>query len=301
MGEKNDDFDNAKIVVRQLLRKDAPNLIDAGFPFNNGILRRSVRYRLYQRLRLTPHEIGMVAYHTQKNRALGYLSLMAHTNSLYSIKYVFSDPNFRRMGVATNLLKKTLFIAKKKGARKVFLTTYPNSAAARLYKKLGFKRITETYMVKGGGYTSTFLPESQDSFVALQNLQSYNRHLYNIYARSLGQDWIDFFETSCANLKNGYSQDFKRFFLKSYFIDNSADLFAMVFKHPLSSAAHSELYGASDSFFPHRLRELMNILHKRGIDYLSITLFNVRGNACLNLLREKRFYPYQAVFMGKSL
>ena len=245
--------------------------------------------------------MGIVAYHTQKKRALGYLSLTAHTNSLYSIKYVFSDPNFRRMGVATKLLKKTLSIAKKKGARKLFLTTYPNSAATRLYKKLGFKRFIETFMVKGGGYTSNFLPENQDSFVGLQNLQSCNRRLYNIYARSLGQDWIDFFETSCANLKNGYSQNFRRFLLKSYFIDNSADLFAMVFKHPLSSIAHSELYGTSDSFFPYRLKELMKILHKRGIDYLSITIFNVRGDKCFNLLREKKFYPYQAVFMGKYL
>jgi len=55
-----------------------------------------------------------------------------------------TDPNYRRMGVATAITKTCLEYAKKKGARVARLVTGSNNKAARaVLKKLGFKPIAE--------------------------------------------------------------------------------------------------------------------------------------------------------------
>jgi hypothetical protein len=55
-----------------------------------------------------------------------------------------TDPNYRRMGVATAITKKCLEYAKKKGAKVARLVTESNNKAAQaVLKKLGFKPIAE--------------------------------------------------------------------------------------------------------------------------------------------------------------
>jgi hypothetical protein len=55
-----------------------------------------------------------------------------------------TDPNYRRMGVATSITKKCLDYAKRKGAKVARLTTESdNPAAQTVIKKLGFKPTAE--------------------------------------------------------------------------------------------------------------------------------------------------------------
>jgi GNAT superfamily N-acetyltransferase len=55
-----------------------------------------------------------------------------------------TDPNYRRMGVATTITKKCLDYAKRKGAKVARLTTESdNTAAQAVIKKLGFKPTAE--------------------------------------------------------------------------------------------------------------------------------------------------------------
>ena len=55
-----------------------------------------------------------------------------------------TDPNYRRMGVATAITQKCLDYAKRKGAKVVRLTTESDNIAAQaVIKKLGFKPIAE--------------------------------------------------------------------------------------------------------------------------------------------------------------
>jgi RimJ/RimL family protein N-acetyltransferase len=55
-----------------------------------------------------------------------------------------TDPNYRRMGIATAITKKCLEYAKRKGAKVVRLTTESDNIAAQtVIKKLGFKPISE--------------------------------------------------------------------------------------------------------------------------------------------------------------
>jgi RimJ/RimL family protein N-acetyltransferase len=60
-----------------------------------------------------------------------------------------TDPNYRRMGVATAITKKCLDYAKGKGAKVARLTTESdNTAAQAVIKKLGFKPIAEFVEMK---------------------------------------------------------------------------------------------------------------------------------------------------------
>ena len=60
-----------------------------------------------------------------------------------------TDPNYRRMGVATAITKKCLDYAKRKGAKVARLTTESDNIAAQaVIKKLGFKPIAEFVEMK---------------------------------------------------------------------------------------------------------------------------------------------------------
>jgi GNAT superfamily N-acetyltransferase len=302
MNDKRNNSSETEVIIRELMRKDSRDLIDVGFPYPIRVLYPSLRDDFLQATRLKPREIGLVAYHTGKKRAVSFLSLVAHTHLLYSIRYVFADPNFRQMGIATRLLNEALIFAKRRGGKKFFLTAYPFGAAIRIYRKIGFRRIVNTSLVKGAGSPANFLNEYRNQLITLRTTSLENKdHLFSIYKRSMGQEWVDFFGNNAENLMNGYSKDYQHFFSKKAFINYSKESFALVFKRPFFHDAYVELYGLSDANFPSMLKALMDILHNQGINYVSITLFNITDQHCLSLLQEYNFYPYQAILMGKSL
>ncbi len=296
------DSPREQIVIRQLVHSDSRDLISAGFPFGRSVLRPFLPVKVFNAFNFYPYETRLVAYHTDKKRAIGYLSLVAHSRLLHSIRYVFSDPSFRRRGVATGLIKYSLVLARNRGAKKVFLTAGRFSSASRLYEKLGFKIISEYPRLEGTGHTSNFKYKNQNRLVALQPcLQKNNKKLYRIYKNSMGQKMIDFFGIDINNFINGYSQDFQRFFVKNAYINDSEESIALVFHLPLSHKAVAELYSESNALLPSMLKTLMNTLCDRGITYTRINLFNTKDQECFNLLKKNHFYPYQGIFMGRCL
>jgi ribosomal protein S18 acetylase RimI-like enzyme len=301
MNDKNNRFDE-KVSIREITHSGAIDLLNAGFPYGRSALIKSLSVRFLQATQLAPRETNLIAYHNQKKLAIGFISLVSHTKSIFSIKYVFSDPSFRQMGIASRLLYYALAIAKERGADRIFLNAYPDSVASKLYVKCGFKRIVETYVLRGQGRTFNFAPYSKRRLFSLQtNLKRNKDSIFHIIQSSMGQRWIDFFEISNDTLFNGYSQDYQHFFCKNVFIDSSGESFAMVFISPLRRMAYVELYGWLDNCFHEILEALMKILHKRGVVWINISVFNITGRNCYNILKEKKFHTYQEIFMGKYL
>lgn len=295
-------FLEGQIFVRPMIRKDMPDLINSGFPFCNIAFNHSLKDQIFRAINLSPRQLSLVAFHTEKERAIGFLSLVMHTRTLCSVRYIFTAPDFRRMGVATGLINHALILAKERRAKRVFLTTDRISAATRLYQKLGFRKIVETSVLKADGYTSTIPTKTKEQLIRLQTRSDKNKNLlFKIYQQSMGQEWINFFETNRDNLLNGHSQDFQSLFSKTVFTNDSKEFFAIVFSLPLLRTATAELYSISDAFFPKMLEALMKILLDRGISYIKLSLFNIKDLTCFNFLEEKHFYPYQGIYMGRSL
>ena len=291
-----------QIVIRQLAHNDSKDLIKAGFPFGHKVLKTFLHEKVFQAFNFYPHETRLVAYDINKKRAIGYLSLVAHSRLLYSIRYVFSDPNFRQRGVATNLINYSLILAKNRGANKVFLTSDRFSSASRLYVKLGFKILSEYSRLEGSGHTYNFQNENPNRLVTLHSCSQKNKKkIFSIYKNSMDQKLIDFFGININNFINGYSQDFKRFFVKNAFVTDLEKSLALVFHLPLTHTAVAELYSQSSAPLHSIIKGLMNTLYDRGITYTRISIFNAKDNACFRLLDKNRFYPYQGIFMGKYL
>ena len=90
-----------------------------------------------------------------------------------------TDPNYRRMGVATAITKKCLDYAKRKGAKVVRLTTESDNIVAQaVIKKLGFKPVAEFVEMKTenvaeeGNSTNSKWAEETEADVAWDYLQA---------------------------------------------------------------------------------------------------------------------------------
>ena len=91
---------NDKMTYRKFRSKDLTDLLTPDFPFRTAAFKRNLYFRFLHKLRLIPQETKFVAYHTEKKRALGFLMLTKHTNSIYSISCVFTNSNFRQKEIA---------------------------------------------------------------------------------------------------------------------------------------------------------------------------------------------------------
>jgi GNAT superfamily N-acetyltransferase len=294
-----------RIAFRQLECEDVAYLLKSGFPFGKNKIAPHLEHRLLHATRLIPHETGLVAYHIDDKFPVGHLKLVKHTKSLYSIKYVFTSPHYRKMGVASGLLNYAFSRAKEWGGKKVFLNAnYPSSDAARLYLKLGFKTIVDTSVLFTGGFPKTLFENHGNLFSLDLHSKDSKQILYDIYKNCMGNKWTEFFETNKDNILNGYSQDFPHFYFKTALINYSANSFALVFHRPPLRKATVELYTSSDEAIPHMLKGIFQILRLRGIVHTSVAIVNVIdrdfNKKNVNLLHKMNF-TIQLVFMIKSL
>ena len=130
------------LVFKELTPGTANDLMKAGFPFGIRELYPSLSQNLLHATGLIPRVNRVVAYHTEEKRAIGFLCLIEDNTLVYSIKFVFVDPRFRKKGVASALFNFALRLAKNRGARKVYLDVEDwNGNAAKLYERLGFQII----------------------------------------------------------------------------------------------------------------------------------------------------------------
>ena len=279
--------------------KDINNLLNAGFLYKS-VLDQSLGHYFSKIVGKIPRTVGLVACHVKEDRALGFLSLVEHTDWLYSIKFVFVDPNFRKTGIATGLINYAKYLAKERGARKVFLNAdSSDNSLFQFYIKRGFSLISEGSMVWGGGSSKKLQKDNSSSRTSIiaDSEKSRNKAIA-FYKECMGQRWIDFFEINAKNMSNGFSQDYGHLFSKSTFFINPVLSLAMISKIPFLHGGFTELYVHSGSDISSVFAELSHILSEKGIRYSKLTVFNINGNECFDLLKEKGFYPFQARILG---
>lgn len=293
---------NEKITIRKIKRTDVDSLLAAGFHFGKNKINYPLISRIRQYTGLSLKQKGFVAYNVDDKSAAGFLSLTEHTSSLQSIRYVFINPAFRRRGIATELVTFAISFAKKRGVKKIFLTSSPSGGATELYKKIGFRQIVNSTEVWGGGKTPKISNEVIGNLIPLDSrLKTDQNLLFKIYKHRMGKNWINFFENNARNLFYGYSQEFKSFFYRSAYVNKQNDSVVIMFKRPMSHLVNAELYVANDSQIKALFREVMKLFKQKGIIYSKITVFNVNNNDCSDLLKRNNFYPYTTIFMGKLL
>ena len=303
MNETYATFINEKIAIRQLIPSDVNDLLKTGFIYKL-VLDQALGNRIRKMVGLMPHTISLVAYHVKEKRALGFLSLVEHTSSIYSIKYLFTDPNLRHLGIATGLLNYSVSLARERGGKKVYLNANSSeSSLVDFYAKRGFGLIIDNSMVWVGGSPVKLRTVRENRLTSVNvGLKTSNDYLFSIYEKIMGKTWIDFFNIKTNNLINGFSQDYRQFFFSKYvFITDSADLLVLVYKIPMQSNGFVELYAASDTIIPSVIGDLSEILCNIGMKYAKITAFNLNGTEFFDLLKKLGFDPFQAKILGKSL
>ncbi len=316
------DGDNilSKIIFTELASENANDLIRAGFPFGDRELCPPLSQRLLQSTGSVSPSTKLVAYHNEEKRAIGFLCLNEDNALINSIKFVFVDPRFRRMGLASRMVTYGLRLAKEKGAKKVFLDVEGmNSNVINMYADLGFQKvgtklvgqgfITElsrlkviTSTLKGQGYIAKFTSKESGQLIALPLNSKRNRKLlFNIYQSCMGQRLTDFFKLNVDNIINGYSQIWSHFCLRDAFTNKETNSYVLIFNHPFFSNASIELNSLSPTNIPLILNDLVKLLDKRGIAYAHITMFNITDDKCLQWFKEKGFRLSHFTTMGISL
>ena len=302
MKEQYDSSINKKFGIRKLMPSDVSALLKAGFVYK-WVLDRSLANRLYMMTGLVSNTTGLVIYNVQENLAVGYLALIKYTASLYSIKFVFVAPNYRRMGLATELLNYSVTYAKEHGANKIYLNPdFNDSVLLNFYLKRGFNLIVDSLMLWGGQSPEKMQYERNGSIVLANAMPEKSKDkIFSLCKEYMGANWVNFFELSRNNIINGFSQEFKHFFSKDAFVFELENCIALLFKHHFLSTSSVELYVSSDSVIPQVLNELSIILSKKGIAWSKITIFNVTSPNTFNLLNQMEFNPFQTRILGRSV
>jgi len=319
-------FLNDEVAVVPLTREHSVNLIRRGPDYffsarqRGDVLNHGLRYRILQAAKLYPRATRLVAYHTKEKTAIGFLYLAENTDWLFTIEYVFVDPMYRKMGLATGLLKYALKVAKEKGAKKVNLSVDSNSTKAiELYTKLGFEKIGHTlwvqgylpgsgpsrlirHFIMGQGCLTKLTLKKNDRLSELEtNLEKTGAVLFNICQHSMDQDWMSFFETNADNLIKGSRHVWQPPFFRDVLVNDMANCYVIIFNSPFSGKATVELYSASDEIALPVLEDLSAILARRGIFFVQIMLINLSGNALSNWCEEKGMKKFHFTVMGKTL
>ena len=300
--KKHTAFFNNIIIFRQLKNRDVDNLLTAGYPHQKKRLKQPLVDKGLQWLGLKPLLKGLVAYHTIEKQAIGFLQLNKHSKGIHSIKFAFTNPQFRRIGVASGLFNIAFSLAKADGGRNIFLNVDSlDTSTIHLYTRLGFRKITNSYEVWAQVRISKSKIQSENYLKKLDITSRLNRSfLFSVCQQCMNKEWITFFKITSDNLINGFTGDFRHFLFKSVFINESKTSFILVFRHPFFKTAFAEFFTLRDSEVSPMLDSLIQILQSKGIENISVRLFNVNDNSCINMIKEKGFYEYHSYIMGKS-
>ena len=140
MSNKFAPFSDGCLLYRRATGSDTYDFDKSNFPFYREVMGLPLKKKLYDAIRSHPHETPLVAYNTKEKLAVGFVSIAKRTSRHYSIRHLWTNPNFRKTGIASGLLKYVFSGVKKSGGRKVFLDVLVhNTYAMGLYTKMGFK------------------------------------------------------------------------------------------------------------------------------------------------------------------
>lgn len=296
-------FNDKPLVFRQLENEDIEPLMKAGFAHNKSRLKQSLPDRLFQRIGLKPSVMGLVAYHIQEKQAIGFLQLNKHSKWLYSIKFAFTNPNFRRKGIGSNLFNFAFSQSRNKCGKKIFLNVDPNlTSSIDLYRKLGFELVSKSYEVWAQIKLPVTTPLDKVSLNSIKlNSSPTKTALFDICKKCVNTEWLEFFETKYTTLLNGFSHDFRHLYFKSAFANNNKTSFALVFKRPLLRNLFVELFVSNDLDISQMFDGLIQKFQGQGINEISIRLFNIKNESCIQLIKKRGFYIYHSLCMGKNL
>ena len=291
---------DADFIIRQMQVSDMNDLLDAGFCYKY-VLDQALGNRFRKLIGLVPRSIGMVIYNGMIGKAVGFLSLVKHTSSIYSIKFVFVAPSFRKKGLATKLLNYSCSLARKRGVKKIFLNANSNDPALLVfYTKRKFALIVDNSMLWGSGAPARLACEgsSGSSLRRIRSKEDITRY-FDLYCKIMGRNWVDFFGLTASNWVRGFTGDFKFFFAKRAFVDDSGKVLVLVSKFPFLSNGFVELYGSSDSAIQEVMGRLSEVLVDMSIKYVKISAFNLVGNGLYSFLEARDFHPFQAMILGQ--
>jgi GNAT superfamily N-acetyltransferase len=320
MSSKNSMELHQKLINIVELRKDTVNdLVKDIYFAGSDILDNGVIFNLLQSVGFQPRSTRLVAYHCKDKIAVGFLCLKENTDAFYSIEKVFVNPNYRNLGIASQLLNFAIHLARRKGARKISLIVYPSrTTAINLYKKFGFEEIGSCMLGQGsitGSSISRVIKRVSigQGVLGRKSLGKDNRlnevqtnkeinkkNLFNIFKNCTDKKLANFFEITPENLTKDYKLLWKPRFFRDLLINGDLDSYAAIFTIPLSSKSKIELYSCSENTISSVLDSLLKVLTNRGIGCLQIMLFS-SGNEGRRWFNSKNMEIYDFVVMGKNL
>jgi GNAT superfamily N-acetyltransferase len=132
-----------ELVIRSYKQSDLEALLKSGYPSH-------VDKTIYERLnrRLISNENRLIGL--MGNQIVGTLTLKKCLYDLWEIRYVYTVPCYRQLGIANNLLSSTFSYLSQLHASKVILDVLcDNLPAEKTYKKFGFKKIIPFFWGEG--------------------------------------------------------------------------------------------------------------------------------------------------------
>ena len=309
------------LVIKELTPENANDLISAGFPFGIRKLYPPLSQNFLHATGLIPRVNRLVAYHTEEKRAIGFLCLMEDNTSVYSIKFVFVDPKFRKKGVASAMFNFVFHLAKNRGVKKVYLDIEKDwkGNAAKLYEKLGFqiigtKMVGQGYLTNssrlrvifrtliGQGYFSNFSYKGSGQLIRLQTDSKKSKALlFDLYHRCMDKRFLAFFDLNPDNIIYGYSQKWRHFCFRDVLTNKQVNSYALIFNLPSFSNASVEVNCILPANIPFILDDVVRVLDKKGMAYAHITLFNVCDPVCQRWFEDKGFELFHFSIMGITL
>lgn len=285
---------------------------------DTSVLNVGLIFRVFESIRLLPHATKLVAYHTEDRVAVGFITLEKNSAALFSIKDVFVDPRYRRMGIASHLLDRAIKLAKEKGAKKLNLIVDPSkNNVIKLYSEYGFEEIGYARLIQG--FFSAYSPvkalkrtvlgqripqkatNDQKNRLIKLSVSSQNRaKLFDIFQNNMSKDWLDFFEITSENFNRGSRHVWHPNFFKDTLITGSGDSFALIFHQPYPPKDTIELYRGNVPMVP-LLEDLLEVLPSRGTGLTQIWLFGKTDDVPADWLKDRALLTFSFLGMGKTL
>jgi len=169
-----------EFTIRRYKQSDLGALLRSGYPF---YVARTLRQRLSSLLFSNEHHL--VA--SVENEVAGTLTITKCKRQIWEIRFVYTNPSYRRRGIASGLLSYAIRLSKRTNVKKLILDVKSgNEAAKKLYEKLGFTNVIS--FTWGEGPTDIKLRKD----MLFKN--SREEGLVEMYRPCVGDNFIRFFD-----------------------------------------------------------------------------------------------------------
>ena len=310
--------DVSNIVIVDLTPQLAINLEKYSIELDSNSLKHGFSYNLLKSIHYLPYSNRLVAFDKKNRIPIGFLEIK-EDKDVFIIENIVVDENYRKMGIASKLLKYAMHLAIKKGAKKVSLNVYQkNTNAINLYKKHNFEYLGNSIMGQGDllGFSSSrrlirrafighgFLSKASlknNNLIELKMESKKTREtLFKICSDSMSKKWINFFEINPQNIKKGSRRVWQPSIYVNAFINGISNSCALVFSYPFSHGASIEVYSNSETETPLMLENIQRFLVNRGISFVRITSFNANQKV-EEWYKGKNMMTFHFLTMGKEL